>query len=165
MNNDKRGHACLFWLSGFAVCGIDLFSKHLAKALPEAESIPVLGGIVLLKRTQNPGVAFGMLGSIPVLSYVLPVLFVLGFWLYFRQYRLNRLQTVLIGMIAGGFAGNFIDRLIHGSVTDFLFFRFLPWFICNLADVFVVLCAVWLIVYYIACPKSWVLKKEDEPDA
>jgi signal peptidase II len=40
--------------------------------------------------------------------------------------------SVLVGMILGGIAGNFIDRLVLGGVTDFL--KIGPWPAFNVAD-------------------------------
>lgn len=35
----------------------------------------------------------------------------------------------------GGFLGNFLERLWHGWVLDMIYFPFLPWFVCNVADI------------------------------
>ena len=47
-------------------------------------------------------------------------------------------------MIIGGAFGNYIDRLIRGYVVDFIDFRVWPVF--NVADIFVVIGGVLLIV-------------------
>ena len=44
----------------------------------------------------------------------------------------NRLNRLAIGLILGGAAGNFIDRLYFGFVTDFINIGFWPVF--NIAD-------------------------------
>jgi signal peptidase II len=46
--------------------------------------------------------------------------------------RTSRLTTLGCGLILGGAAGNLLDRLSAGVVTDFVHFSF--WYVFNLAD-------------------------------
>jgi len=55
-------------------------------------------------------------------------------------------------MIIGGALGNYIDRLIRGYVVDFIDFRIWPVF--NVADIFVVVGGILLILSAILVKKD-----------
>jgi signal peptidase II len=46
--------------------------------------------------------------------------------------QVSRLTTLGCGLILGGAAGNLLDRLSTGEVTDFVHFSF--WYVFNAAD-------------------------------
>ena len=43
--------------------------------------------------------------------------------------------ALIVSCVLGGFLGNFLERLWHGWVLDMIYFPFLPWFVCNVADI------------------------------
>ena len=51
-------------------------------------------------------------------------------------------------MIVGGALGNFVDRIRHSSVPDFIDFHIsnFHWFVFNIADIFVSLGVICLII-------------------
>jgi signal peptidase II len=106
------------------------------------ESIPVIQGVLRLSYTRNDGGAFGILGGqsiVLLLGSVVAVAFVL--WMLLKGPP--ALTTTLgCGLILGGAAGNLLDRLTMGNVTDFLDLEFWPlreWPVFNAADVAIVL--------------------------
>ena len=64
----------------------------------------------------------------------------------FRKYLLFNISATLI--VAGGI-GNFIDRLIHGYVVDFIEVLFFEFPVFNVADCFVVVGSVLLLVFFL----------------
>jgi signal peptidase II len=106
------------------------------------ESIPVIQGVLRLSYTRNDGGAFGILGGqsiVLLLGSTVAVAFVL--WMLLKGPP--ALTTTLgCGLILGGAAGNLLDRLTMGNVTDFLDLEFWPlreWPVFNAADVAIVL--------------------------
>ncbi len=97
-----------------------------------------------LVHWQNRGGLWGFLGSAPetVTFWVFLILPILGliflFYLFFTTRE--RLEMILISLILGGALGNILDRMVHGAVTDFLYF-FIPggpgWPAFNAADAFI----------------------------
>ena len=59
------------------------------------------------------------------------------FALYWSRERTGARTQVTFGLMLAGAAGNFVDRLVLGYVTDFI--DIVPWFIFNVADVSILL--------------------------
>ena len=70
---------------------------------------------------------------------ILLPLIVLGYVVYYliKTNDLSKLLLVSMSLIIGGGFGNIIDRILYGSVTDFLFFDFVIFHtgIVNMADI------------------------------
>ena len=110
---------------------------------------PVLPGFFNLTMTTNPGAIFGTLGGAPL--WVRSGLFLAGgllalgyFGWEFLKDGTSTVQRVGLGFILGGALGNGIDRLLHGSVVDFLDFILFGWhyWTFNIADSFIVTGAI-----------------------
>ena len=96
------------------------------------ESISVIPGFLSITYIRNNGGAFGILGGSQVLlldGSAVAVGVVL--WMLFAGQR-SRLATLACGLILGGAAGNLLDRLTTGEVTDYVHFSF--WYVFNAAD-------------------------------
>jgi signal peptidase II len=120
------------------VCAIVLGADQLTKALVRGSITPgderrLLPGVQLV-NTRNRGVAFGFLpGSHTAVTIVIAVA-LLALLVYFARHTARPLFWLPTGMMLGGAAGNVIDRLRQGSVTDFVKLP-LGWPPFNLADV------------------------------
>jgi len=69
----------------------------------------------------NTGMAFGQLPQFGLIFTVFSVLAILGvLYFYPRIPRQDRVIRLAMGMVLGGAAGNLLDRLSIGSVTDFI---------------------------------------------
>ncbi len=80
---------------------------------------------------SNTGAGFGILQHQRVILSLIAFLVIL--WLTYTVQNETLISTIVgYGMVAGGALGNLIDRLLMGSVTDFLSFTFFPAF--NVAD-------------------------------
>jgi len=99
-------------------------------------------GMAWLVHSTNPGIAFGLFaGASEKWISVLPiaaatcVVFLLT-WLLATGHAGAEPAQIGLALIAGGAAGNLLDRVMHGGVTDFLELhagRF-EWPAFNLAD-------------------------------
>ncbi len=126
-----------------AVFLLDQGVKRLVEGSMELyESIPVVPGVLDLTHIKNTGGAFGILGSqeyVLLLGSAVAVFFVL--WMLLAGAP-GRLTVAGCGLILGGAAGNLLDRLTAGGVTDYADLGFWPleeWPIFNVADVAIVL--------------------------
>ena len=119
-----------------AVFALDRLTKILAeKALMGGGGQRVIPYLLELRYSQNRGMALGLFSGNVLATLLLPLAAV-GIWFFvFRAHRPTWFTVTATALVAGGFAGNFVDRLFLGYVVDMIYFPFLPWFICNLADV------------------------------
>jgi signal peptidase II len=113
---------------GAVVIGLDQWTKHLIlqqfSQVGQSEEIFSWFSFTLV---HNRGAAFGMLRDLPDsirqgFFLVLP-LAVLGlfWWSMVRHFKPHEtIGPVAMGLVFGGAIGNFIDRLAHGHVIDFL---------------------------------------------
>jgi signal peptidase II len=101
------------------------------------ESITLVPGFLSLTYIKNDGGAFGILGGSQVLLLVgSAVAVVVVLWMLLSG-RPTRPTMLGCGLILGGAAGNLLDRLTAGEVTDYVHFSF--WYIFNAADAAIVL--------------------------
>lgn len=114
-------------LWGGVVVAVDQLTKWLIQVnfLPH-ESWEVIPGLFNLTYITNTGAAFGILAgehsTLRLLFFVgVAVVALLAIVLGWRQLcGEQRLIPHALGLIAGGAAGNLIDRLRFGAVVDFL---------------------------------------------
>lgn len=110
-------------LGSAGVAVLDLLSKIVASRLW------VEGAI---EPGTNPGLALGVIDLSNGYEMALMSLgVVVVAWWAFRRSLVGRLRPAATVLICGGAAGNLIDRLLYGSVHDFLV---TPWLVFNLAD-------------------------------
>lgn len=153
-----------FWILTALTVAVDRAAKLIAQnVMTLGERIVVLGGVLELRFTHNTGMALGFLSGNAVAGIILPLVAVgIGIFLL-RRYRLSRFVLVAAGLILGGFFGNFLDRVFLGYVVDMIYFPWLPFFICNLADVAITFGAVLTGVSLLFRPKDWQLRKTGVP--
>ena len=131
--------ASLLWAVAIAVAVF--FFDQGVKSLVEGsmrvgQSISLVPGLLDLTYIKNDGGAFGILGGSRLLLLAgSAVAVVVVLWLLFSG-RPTRLATIGCGLILGGAAGNLLDRLGSGEVTDYVHFSF--WYIFNAADAAIV---------------------------
>ena len=91
----------------------------------------LLPGIELV-HVRNRGVAFGLLVDGGIVLIVVGVAAVSALLIFFATHSRRPLVWLPTGLLLGGAAGNLIDRLDRGYVTDFIDLPLWPAF--NLAD-------------------------------
>lgn len=102
----------------------------------------IVSDIVVLVHSQNPGIAFGMFSNssspwlTPVLVLSSAAVMILLLWMIVTGRAGGAPAQCGLALILGGAAGNVLDRLIHGGVTDFLEVRLWKyiWPAFNVAD-------------------------------
>ncbi|QIN83898.1 signal peptidase II [Rubrobacter tropicus] len=115
------------------VFGADQGIKAIVEnSMRVGESIPLVPGFLSLTHIKNDGGAFGILGGSQLLLLVgSAVAVVVVLWMLLSGPG-SRATTYGCGLILGGAAGNLLDRLTAGEVTDYVHFSF--WYIFNAAD-------------------------------
>jgi signal peptidase II len=116
---------------------LDRVTKLLAeRVLQGRDPVQVIPAVLQLRFTTNPGGAFGLFGSLPLLFVVISVGVIVVVLLASRNLA-SAATAVGLGLVLGGAVGNLTDRLIRGpglsgEVVDFIDLHVWPVF--NLAD-------------------------------
>jgi signal peptidase II len=135
------------WAAGLAltVIGFDHLTKFLVvRSLDEGESRRVLDDVLWLSHFRNSGAAFGSLRGFGGVLLLAAMVGVVAFTLIVVR-NPEPLTAIGAGLVAGGAAGNLIDRIFRpGGVVDFVDFRFWPAF--NVADSAITIGAVLLLL-------------------
>lgn len=100
--------------------GFDWCTKEAARSLPIGRDVPVVPGWLAWTHAENPYVAFSV--QVPfalIVAFALVALAGVAVWMW-RMPADARVQAVAIAAIAAGAAGNLVDRLVDGTVTDFV---------------------------------------------
>lgn len=134
--------------TGVAATLLDWSSKVVASATLDDGPVTVAAGLSL-RLGHNPGIAFGLGDRLPTPATIAltgAVTMVLGV----AMLRGRLPSAVGAGLILGGAVGNLGDRLLDGSVVDFVDLTWWPSF--NLADVFLTVGVIWTIVSPVSTP-------------
>jgi len=112
---------------------LDQLSKHAVEhSIVPGEERGVLPGVQFV-NTRNHGVAFGFLPGNHVAVTILVAVALAALLVYFALNAARPWMWLPTGMLLGGALGNVLDRVRHGSVTDFVKLP-LGWPPFNLAD-------------------------------
>ena len=131
----------------FFVPALVLIADQATKAmvrrtLPLHESVPVVPGMLDFTHVRNTGAAFGMLNGVDFRFKTLVIATVamgalVGVALYAAKLAPRHLlPRIGLALILGGAAGNLIDRVVTGSVVDFIdvYWRTYHFWAFNVAD-------------------------------
>jgi signal peptidase II len=114
------------FLIAAAIVLLDRLTKAIIKAHVSAfDSLTVIPGLFNIVHTENPGIAFGMLSNasgvwrdVLLIGFSSAVLIVISAVLLRGQ--LDGWIRAGLGFILGGAFGNLYDRIVNGTVTDFV---------------------------------------------
>ena len=129
---------------------LDQLTKHFAVVyLKDQMPISIIDGVFELNYLENRGAAFGMLQD-QKLFFVFIAVVILAVIVYVliktpNQRKYTKLHIALV-CIASGAIGNMIDRLKLDYVVDFLYFSLINFPIFNVADIYVTLSAIYLVI-------------------
>lgn len=145
----EKGKKRLYLYIGIvvAILLLDQITKLVAISHP-GNLIP---GILEIAIVENRGGAFGV-GQNSTMTFILTNIIVIGIIIRFMMVRKEEMDIktgiALCFIIAGGL-GNVIDRIFRGYVVDFLnFSQLIPFPTFNLADVFIVVGILLLIIFF-----------------
>ncbi|WP_066381371.1 MULTISPECIES: signal peptidase II [unclassified Anabaena] len=138
----------LFWIAAFIAFFLDQLTKYwVVQTFSLGETLPLLPGIFHFTYVTNTGAAFSLFsGKVEWLrwlslgvSLVLIAVAIVG-------PMLSLWDQLGYGLILGGAMGNGIDRFVLGYVVDFLDFRLINFAVFNMADSFISIGIVCLLI-------------------
>jgi len=116
----------------FLIAAIVVLLDRLTKAVIKAhfsafDSLTVIPGLFNIVHTENPGIAFGMLANasgvwrdVLLIGFSSAVLIAISALLLRSSSHLTGWLRAALGFILGGACGNLYDRIVNGTVTDFV---------------------------------------------
>ena len=102
----------------------------------------------------NTGIGFGLFSTDPNIFYhfLTALIGIINLVLIILLFNLDDIRKYFISMIIGGSFGNFFDRIYYFAVPDFLDLHVgnFHWFIFNIADIFITIGIICLILVEIS---------------
>lgn len=131
---------------------LDQITKYQAvQHLKDHEPFVLWEGVFELNYLENRGAAFGILQNrrwLLVIFTVLVLAVIVDFYLRRipAEKKFRYLDFIAILLFSGA-VGNFIDRVSQSYVVDFFYFKLIDFPIFNVADIYVTVAAVLLILF------------------
>lgn len=172
MCKKSKKYIAIYFLAAVVLIVLDQFTKYLASAyLKGREAAVLISGVFELSYLENQSAAFGIdpvsiLQNIFHFTYfeVHPEAFLLCKMVFFailtiivvflilllfcRIPETKRFlgMNVTLTLFVAGAIGNFIDRMSHHYVVDFLYFSLINFPIFNVADIYVTCAAALMLI-------------------
>ena len=134
----------------FFIFGIDRYSK-IEIINNFSDTSVYLNDFLNFDLIWNTGIGFGLLKSNTALFYNLisTLIGLVVLILFFLALRSKSFDKIIYSIIIGGALGNFYDRVFYNAVPDFIdiHYRNFHWFTFNIADIFITVGIIALIIY------------------
>ena len=155
MNDDGRASIIRTALLGVLLCGglivADLLTKLAASKLGSREVV-LIPGVLSLSYIENHGAAFGIMQGRQWLLIVISAVIITAAVVFcirrIRDTRYRYLRVLTVFLVAGAL-GNMIDRFMLGYVRDFIYFKLIDFPVFNVADIYVTVSAVLILIWII----------------
>ena len=162
MLRGERAQWALFLGVAASVLLLDRFTKYLVVTNLEVgemwNPVAFLKPFVTITHVSNTGAAFGLFRDYGLLFAIVALVVVVGILVFYRYLPAGQLWLrVSLGLQLGGALGNLLDRVLFGSVVDFIDIKFWP--VWNVADMAIV-SGVALLAFHLL-----FVEREDEQTA
>ena len=138
----------VFVLLAIGVFVLDRVTKSLVAAeIPYGTEVSLIGHLVGITNVRNSGAAFGFAPALAWIFLAASVVVAIGLVVYVVRSPSDLWNDASLGLVLGGTLGNGYDRIVHGTVTDFVNVHFWPVF--NVADSAISIGVVALIAGYL----------------
>jgi signal peptidase II len=146
----------LFWTAALiGLIGDQVTKFWVSRTFELTETVPLWPGVFHLTYVTNKGAAFSLFSEQSEWLRWLSLAVSLGLAaLALLGPRLQHWEQLGYGCILAGALGNGIDRFLTGEVVDFLDFRLINFPVFNLADVFINIGIVCLLIAAFYPPAS-----------
>ncbi len=146
----------LFWITAFIGLMIDQVTKYwVVESFDLGETTALWEGVFHFTFVTNTGAAFSLFsnsgGWLKWLSLIVSIGLVILAWV---GPVMNAWEQAGFGFILGGALGNGLDRFASGEVVDFLDFRLINFPIFNMADVFINIGIICILITAFQQPES-----------
>lgn len=142
--------------------------RYFSTTIELGERIPVIDGFFYFSYALNTGAAWSFLSNVAwaqtffKITTVLALIIFIILYVYCLKKGYKWLKVSLI-FILSGTIGNFVDRLLINGVIDFISFVFGEYAfpIFNLADTFLVIGMIMLVINFLFIDKNAIFKRKN----
>lgn len=101
---------------------LDQITKFIiASSMKVGDSFEVIPNFLNITSHRNDGAAWGILsGKMSFFFIITIIILVVLIVFYIKEAKNNLLMQIAISLLFAGALGNFIDRVLHGEVVDFV---------------------------------------------
>ncbi len=133
----------IFFLISAGVVLLDQLTKILVREkIPLGASVTLLPYLLSFTHTTNTGASFSLFTKYSFLLTIIAIAVILA--IIFLYKKIPKEYKLSFALILGGTAGNLLDRIFFGTVTDFMDIHIFSIF--NVADSAITLAAILLII-------------------
>lgn len=127
---------------------VDQITKFLTRSILSTKDIVIIKDALKLVFLKNTGAVFGVFRGKTLILTVFSIIVMLIIILIFRRIPFEKkyipLQIISVFILAGA-AGNLIDRIFLGYVTDMIYIELINFPVFNIADCYITVSVVVLI--------------------
>ena len=158
LTQNLKKRLLLYFLTSIFIVFIDQCTKKtILLKVGLNNTSELIPGIIQFFVVQNTGGAFSLFKQYPICFQVIGIVnvFIFSYLTLCPTVTFNTLMKTGCACILGGTIGNLIDRFFQGGVVDFLDLQLFNFAVFNLADVFIDLGVVLILI-------GWFLSKKIE---
>lgn len=137
---------------------IDIITKYLVRIY----GVQTTGHFVDITFTKNTGALWSLFSNVNYVNIIFILLSIIALIILYKAFEKEKEELTQLGMviISAGIIGNLIDRIIYGSVIDWINFHWWPVF--NIADSSIVI-GVIIVVIQLIRTHPYFLTRQGNP--
>ena len=128
---------------------LDRVTKQWAASNLMSGDVTIWDGVLKLHYLENRGAAWGLFENLFWLFYIVTALAVVIMAYFYAKIPFEKkylFLRFLLVLLCAGAVGNFIDRAWYRYVIDFIYLEFINFPVFNVADIYVTLAIILLVV-------------------
>ena len=144
----------------FLIFFLDRLSKFYILNIAENEGTVniTINSFLNVILVWNAGIGFGLLQFDQTFVYnlITILIFLINLLIIYLLFNAEKLHKIFFAMILGGSLGNLYDRVYYSAVPDFIDLNYngYHWFVFNVADIFITIGILALILFEIFKKKN-----------
>ena len=153
MGNEKLNKLLVGFIFLIVCFALDRFSKiYVLNILNNVGQVDFyINQYLNIYLVWNTGIGFGLFSSENNVFYnvLTGIIFLINFILLYFAFIETKIKSFFLMIIVGGSLGNLFDRVYYRAVPDFIDLNYAGyhWFIFNVADIFITIGIICLILF------------------
>ncbi|MGN0241979.1 MAG: signal peptidase II [Candidatus Weimeria sp.] len=145
----KKIYYSFFLIYVIILIVVDQLTKHIVRLNLSGGDLDIIPGVLQLHLLFNTGAAFSILTGKTIFFYILTPIVACIIIIFFLKLPLEKKyqpMALCLSTLMAGALGNYIDRLVFGKVTDFIYFSLINFPVFNVADIYVTLSVIFMLI-------------------